>query len=126
MIADGSLLPLCALAGVVPSFGDVWGNERHVSPETLRALLGAMGFEAATEQQVATSIAEFGHAQWQALLPPVITLVAGETANVPVALAEGGNGQTLHWLIDLEAGGRFEGSAAQDALTVLAERRDSR
>jgi 4-alpha-glucanotransferase len=123
---ETSLLRLSALAGVAPSYADAWGNERRVSPETLRSLLAAMGFEVASERQVAAGIAELEGAAWQTLLPRVVTLVVGEMASVPVTLEDAGNNRSLHWAIDLEAGERLEGSAALDALTELGEWRDSR
>jgi 4-alpha-glucanotransferase len=124
--AEGSLLHLCALAGVAPSYRDPWSNEHPVSPETLRAILAAMGIGTATERDVAASIIELEHAQWRSLLPPVVTFVVGETASVPVTLADGAAERRLHWVIDLEAGERREGWVALDSLTVLAEWHDGR
>ena len=48
---------LAAQAGIEPYYHDVWGARHALSIETKRAFLDAMGLSAATEEQIAQSLA---------------------------------------------------------------------
>jgi 4-alpha-glucanotransferase len=120
---DRLLRRLARLAGVAVAYRDVWGEERQVSAGTLGAILAAMGI-AAADGDVAASIAAFEHAQWDPLLPPVVTLAAGDTPfTAPLTVARGGR---VQWQLTLESGEEQQGTAELDGLTVLAERRERR
>ncbi len=120
--ADRSLRRLARLAGVAPAFRNVWGEQHQVSPDTLRAILAAMGFAAASEDDFLAGIAELERAQWDPLLPPVVTLLAGD-APFAVSVATETEGRA-RWRLTLESGEQQEGSAELQGLTVLAERRE--
>lgn len=121
--ADRMLIRLARLAGVAPSYRDAWRRLRRVQPETLRALLGAMGLAVDSPADIETSCAILQSAEWDAPLTPVATTVAGPAALVPVTI---GDGDRAHWRLRLETGETREGVAELDALTVLAERRERR
>ena len=121
MPTDRSLRRLARLAGVAISYRDIWRTLRRVSPDTLRALLGAMGFSTASEGDLAAGIAGLERARWGALLPPVAIVVTGDAATVPVTVESGGRAR---WRLTLESGEQREGSSELDTLTVMAERRE--
>ena len=119
--ADRSLLRLARMAGVATDYRDAWKKLRRASPDTLRAILGAMRLAAASGDDVAQSIAELDAAEWGALLPPVAVVAAGSEAVVPLTVEKGGR---AFWRILLESGEQREGSVDFDALTVIGERRE--
>lgn len=123
---DRSLLRLAHLAGVAERYRDAWGNPREVSDETLRALLAAMGIAATSPRDVAASIADLEAAEWQAMLLPVATAIAGDpAASLPVTIEEG-RGASIDWTITLESGENRKGRLAVGAARLLAEHRDGR
>jgi 4-alpha-glucanotransferase len=123
-VGDRLLRRLARLTGVAVAYRDVWGKERQVSADTLRAILAAMGFAAASDSDVAASTAAFERAQWDPMLPPVATLTTGETPfAAPLVVKSDGR---VHWQLLLEGGEAQEGESDLDGLTVLAERRERR
>ncbi len=122
---DRSLRRLARLAGVAPSFRDVWGEQRQVAADTLRAILAAMGFAAGSESDLVAGIAELERTQWDPLLPPVITIRTDETP-FAVPVTTGKLDGRVRWRLTLESGERQEGSVELAGLTVLAERREHR
>src|SRR5260221_11073304 len=84
---DRSLLRLARLAGIAPTYRDAWNKQRRVTPETLRMVLAAMGFAAASRSDLAAALAELEAEEWRALLPPVVTALDDQTAAVPVTIA---------------------------------------
>ncbi|MGO8916796.1 MAG: 4-alpha-glucanotransferase [Stellaceae bacterium] len=123
MATDRSLRRLARLAGVTVAYRDIWKTLRRVPSDTLRAILGAMGFSMASESDLVAGIAELERGRWGGLLPPVAVVVAGDTVAVPVITESGGR---ACWRLTLESGESREGSAELGALTVLAERRERR
>jgi 4-alpha-glucanotransferase len=121
--ADRRLLRLAHLSGVAPVYRDAQRKLRRVSPESLRAILTAMGLDVATPAAIEASCTAVEAAEWDALLPPVVTTVAGAAASVPVTVPTGASDK-LCWRVRCESGEEREGSVAIDALTVLDERRE--
>ncbi len=119
---DRSLLRLARLAGIAPTYRDAWNKQRRVTPETLRMVLAAMGFAAASRSDLAAALAELEAEEWRALLPPVVTALDDETATVPVTIA-GAQEDRASWTLMLESGEQREGSAALGDLQRLAEKR---
>src|SRR5260221_12959389 len=119
---DSSLLRLAGLAGIAPTYREAWNKQRRVTPETLRMVLAAMGFAAASRSDVAAALAELEAEGWRALLPPVVTALDDETAAVPVTIA-GAQEDRASWTLMLESGEQRERSAALGDLQRLAEKR---
>jgi 4-alpha-glucanotransferase len=122
MTSDRAVLRLARLAGVAASYEDAWHRRRPVAPETLRALLAAMGFAVASDSEIADSAAALVAAARRELLPPVVTAPA-DAPVVPVTVAAEESGR-LAWGLALESGEQREGAAPVEALGVLAEARD--
>jgi 4-alpha-glucanotransferase len=120
---DRDLLKLAQLAGVAPRYRDVWNRPRDVSLDTLRAILGAMGFAVASEHEIAASIAAQEAAEWRLLLPPVVTMIAGDAAAAPVTIEEGREPR-LAWRLLLDSGEERRGELPLEDAPVLARRRD--
>ncbi|MEJ1976217.1 MAG: 4-alpha-glucanotransferase [Acetobacteraceae bacterium] len=71
---------LAEAAGLALRWRDVHGQEHEVSPETLRAVLKALGHEAANDAQAAEGLAAL---QYPGRLPPLVTADAGGILAVP-------------------------------------------
>jgi 4-alpha-glucanotransferase len=118
--ADRRLLLLARLAGVAPEYRDVWQKRRRVPIESLRAVLGAIGLDAATPGAIEASCARLEAAEWEPLLPPVATTLAGPGAAVPMTVAAGASGRIV-WQLRLESGATASGAAELDTLAIIAE-----
>jgi 4-alpha-glucanotransferase len=102
MMAD-PLADLAAAAGIAIHTLDAFGRPHEVPPPTLRAVLAAVGLPAATDAQVAGSLASL---RQPLALPLLVTAAAGEAAIVPAA--------TGRYRLRLESGGATEGVFAPD------------
>lgn len=80
-----ALHALAAAAGVAVRWRDCRNEEREVAPDTLRAVLAAMGLPCASEAQVRDSLAAAQAENAGAALPALLTAVAGEGVAVPAA-----------------------------------------
>lgn len=120
--AERGLMRLARLAGVAPVFRDAWQELRRVPAESLRAILAAMGVDASTPSGVDASCEMLEREEWNTLLPPVATTVAGPAAAVPITVSTAAG--TAFWRLRLESGEQSEGSSDLETLTVIAERRE--
>ena len=68
---------LAAQAGIEPYYHDIWGARHALSIDTKRAFLDAMGMSAATEEQIAQSLAALATKPWRRALEPVTVLYEG-------------------------------------------------
>ena len=111
--------PLEALArhyGIKPVYRDLTGRRHDTSPETQRALLGAMGIAAATEADARESLAAFMEMKSAQLLPDMVVVTAGQAAEIPVRFLP--RGRVLRWQIETEAGERVAGEARRSDLAA--------
>jgi 4-alpha-glucanotransferase len=120
--SDRGIIELALLAGVAPAYRDAWHKERRVPAESLRAVLAAMGLAVETPSAIAASSAALEAAEWEPLLPPVATAVAGTGAAVPVTVAAGADGRAI-WHLHLESGEERMGAVELSSLAVIAEHR---
>ena len=74
-MSDANLTTLAEAAGIAPRWRDVHGGWHDVAPQTLRAVLGALGLPADTAKAVQDSLASMQHAD--AALPPLLTAQVG-------------------------------------------------
>ena len=98
MTTDAELHDLAEAAGISTAWRDVHGEEKRVAPDTLRAVLAALGLPAdrSEAQALLTRLAES--------LPPLLTLTCGPDG-CPVPGSMPGD----RYRLDLESGERIEG-----------------
>ena len=89
-----SLAALARLAGISETWTDVFDALHHVSPQTLRLVLGALGVACETPSDIVASVAAL---QSPSLPPPLVTADAG--CDVVVPSGQGGGVE-----IDLSSG----------------------
>ena len=75
-MTDDPLLRLAEQAGVAPRWKDVHGEWHDVAPDTLRAILAALGLPCGTDADLETSFAAV--AKGTSTLPPLVTAEAGQ------------------------------------------------
>ncbi len=81
-MATAPSAPLVALAhahGVATEYWDWQGRHTSVSAQTMRAVLAALGVDAATEDAVASSLADLDDAPWRRTLPASVVCREGWT-----------------------------------------------
>ena len=110
---------LAHAAGIEPHYHDIWGQPRAVSVDTVRAFLAAMGIAAASEGEIAASLAALEATPWRRPLEPVVVLTDDRAKTVGVRLAAGARDATLAWRLDAEDGRRFDGEARPDDLALV-------
>ena len=107
---DDTLIDLARRAGLSPDWRDAFGRARTVPPESLVAILSALGLPAATPAQIAESRARLD-IEAHADTPPLVTADAG----LPFEVALPGPDGSVRYRITLEDGGVVEGVAARRA-----------
>ncbi len=109
-MTDDPLLRLAEHAGVAPRWKDVHGDWHDVAPETLHAVLAALGLPSATASDLEASLAVVD--KGFSTLPPLVTAEVGQ----PVALTVAPG----HFRLVLEDGTLREGTAQdRDGAAVL-------
>jgi len=79
---DHALNRLSALAGIEEGWVDFFGQYRLVSADTKRAFLTSMGFEVASQSDIAASLTALEARPWRRWLDPV--LVSQDSAGPPM------------------------------------------
>jgi 4-alpha-glucanotransferase len=103
--------------GIEDEFRDAHGRLRRTPAETKRALLAAMGVEAADEATASEALAALDREEWSRSLPPVhVVSIAEGALSVPLRLPAGT--ETVTWCVKLEDGGERRGEAAFGALAL--------
>jgi len=110
----GPLARLCRLYGIAFRYTDIWGSEHRLGTEAARALLGAMGVDAADDAAVNDALAE--RERRQRLVPPAVVVRATNGAATAVPLAATDPNAALDWTLEQENGARSEGSAEGEQL----------
>ena len=72
MDADESLRRLAQAAGIEARYWDIHGGLHEATPDTMRALLGALSVAADTEAEIEAGLVFFAREPWRHPLPPVI------------------------------------------------------
>lgn len=115
---------LCALCGIALDYHDIWGQRRHASSDTQRALLAAMGIAAATDEDVLCSLQEMETREWRRLLPPVMVVRHnGGTVALPLSVPGSTARHRFEWVLTLENGTRVSGELCPAELEAMAETR---
>ncbi|MPV39019.1 4-alpha-glucanotransferase [Georgenia subflava] len=100
-----ALRELADALGVATEFWDFTGHHRVVSAPTIRAVLGALGVVAGTEDEVRLALVDVELAPWRSVLPPSVVVRAGREHDLRVHLPDGA-AVSVH--VALEDGGRWE------------------
>jgi 4-alpha-glucanotransferase len=112
---------LARLHGIADSYLDWRGQPRQVSTESQAAILAALGIEVRDGQGASDATHQFETMRWTRLLPPVVVTPAGKPVAVPIATPVDLHARTLEWSVALEDGGRRNGTARLEDLTVIEE-----
>lgn len=109
--SEPALLRLAEACGISGGYRDGMGVERFASPETLRALLGALGLSAATEAEAAERLAEMEGPAEALAMPPSVALRGGGPSSVPLRADAADESAIVAWRLELESGKRLEGKS---------------
>lgn len=101
-----SLLALADRYGVVPDFWDFDGGHHQVSADTLVGVLAALGVDASSPERVELALVNAEDEVWRRMVPPVVVLRAGATADVAVHVDDGASLEAWLELDPAEGGGR--------------------
>ena len=104
-----------SLRGLAQAAG-IEARLHEASPDTMRALLGALGIAPDTEADVEAGLAFFAEEPWREPLPPVIVARENSELDVPIRLPL--DDRTIRWTIRLETGGIRTGECDLGALQV--------
>ncbi|SOD40019.1 malto-oligosyltrehalose synthase [Nitrosovibrio sp. Nv4] len=96
---------LCDLYGVLPWYSDIWGNIHHTSKPAKRALLGALGVAATTEDEAAASLYAFKRRKWERAMPPVqVVRESARPYRITIALPVTEDKLVYRWYLRRESG----------------------
>lgn len=114
-----NIQPLAEAAGIAVAYQDIDGTMQATAPETLLALLQALGVAAETDQDRAQSLLRLEAETWSPLAPPVHVVRADRPAPIPITTAAP-PGALLHWQVRLEDGAVASGQTVLQTLDRLA------
>ena len=104
-------------SGIEDEFIDAHGKLRTTSADTKRALLAAMGLDAADEASAAEALAALDREEWGRSLPPVhVAFVSRGKLSIPLSLPAGTGKVT--WTVQLEDGAERHGDCQFSALSL--------
>ncbi len=118
MDAYGALYQLADAAGIESQYWDIDGQLHQATPDTIRALLGALGHTADTEADAIAGLAMLEEQRWHTGLPPVIMAQENRQVDVPFRLPQDDGTRTLRLSVHLETGGIQAGECDLGALQV--------
>ncbi|WP_371163714.1 4-alpha-glucanotransferase [Buchananella felis] len=101
----GALRELANKCGVATEYWDFSGNHRQVQERVLVAVLEALGRQAATDEEVARSLAEVELEPWRDALPPSVVMRSGFSYELPVHVH---HGERVTVRVELELGGQWQ------------------
>lgn len=101
-----TLHALAEAKGILPVYKDLRGNERWTNDESRRALLRAMGVEAATEGEARTALAAHFERENRQIVPREIAFEAGSGQAIPVK-------QPCEWWLSSESGEEISSGQAE-------------
>ena len=101
---DTALAQLADAAGIEARYWDIHGREHQTSPDTMRALLRALGIAAGTDSDVAASLEALAEERWRTPLPPVVVGHEDAEIDLPLCLPVEDGATTLQWSVQLESG----------------------
>ena len=117
-MSGGALAQLAQAAGIEPRYWDIEGRLHEATPETMRALLQAFGLGAASDTEIAESLAVLRSEQRDEILPPVQVVRENEAGEVSIQAPAAGAGKA-EWKIVCESGERLTGICDLSALPIV-------
>lgn len=117
MCAHSALHRLCDQVGLATRYIDCWGREQQVPPDTLRALLRALGLAADSESAADADVQRRRAEDAEAGLPPVWVVPQRERAPLDIPAGH----PALQWRLDLEDGQSHEGRLDADGRLTLPD-----
>lgn len=115
---ESAMETLSRLAGLQTRYWDIFGTEHVISIEAQRAILGAMGFDAATHKAALATARELEERLARRLVAPA-TVVRRRRGPFAVALNPL-SGSSVEWQITLETGDVLTGQAEAHEARELA------
>jgi 4-alpha-glucanotransferase len=103
-MSDSRTIELARAAGLSPEWTDAFGKPQQVTPESLRAILTALGFPCTSEEQCRDSHARIAQ-QVTEVIPPLVTATVGQ----PVELGPIRELAGQSYRIEFETGGQTDG-----------------
>jgi len=86
---SAELVELANANGVKTDYFGFDGNLHEVSPDTLVAVLDALGVPADDDEQISQSLNQARNAEWRNFLPPTVVVRQGDDATIPVHVNDG-------------------------------------
>lgn len=117
---DAALAQLADAAGVEARYWDIHGQVHEATPDTMRALLRALGFAADNESDISASLSTLDAKLWCTPLPPVIVALENSVVEVPLRLPSEAGIRILQWSVRLEGGEVISGECPLDTLPTEA------
>ncbi len=105
-----ALLRLAEHFGIATEYADIWGHVHPTSDDTRRALLHAMGVDAADDARAEAAWQRTQEARWAEVLPPVLVFRPGVPREARVQLDATLAGVDLAWRLHEENGAQHGGS----------------
>ncbi|MGC9953080.1 MAG: 4-alpha-glucanotransferase [Rhizomicrobium sp.] len=118
MDAYEALKRLAEAAGIEARYWDIHGQLHETTPETMQAMLRALGIPADTEADVEAGLASFAEEPWRNALPSVIVARENSEIEVPFRLPADDGAKTIRWTVRLETGGMRTGVCDLSTLPV--------
>jgi 4-alpha-glucanotransferase len=115
---------LAELAGIELQYLDAWGSRRDLSLDTKLALLEAMGFSAATEDDRVRSLADLEAAPWRRMIEDVVIVRADDSTQTGVQFNHPGASadRQLAWTVTEEHGRVHRGAIRLRELPLAGSR----
>ncbi len=111
------VIALAEAVGVELGYHDIYGTRHEASADTLRRLLEALGFAAATADDARAGLDRLRAERWSRAVPPITVLRRGAPSVVSVVLPREALAAPLPWRLVLEDGAALTGEAPAGALT---------
>src|SRR5690606_25587898 len=110
---------LAAGLGVALSYTDAFGRRCDVTPDTLRAVCGALGFDARDDAATADSLHRLRMWRREARAPRVVALRGTVLLNIPVTIVRPRDELRIFWELRRETGETSNGSAIWRDLALI-------
>jgi 4-alpha-glucanotransferase len=114
-VSNEALLALAEMAGISPTWIDAFGAPQTVAPESIRAMLNALGMPSDTDADCEASIAALATEKATRPLPPLLTAQVG----VAIPLGRHPVLRSKPYRVELEDGSVIEGRFSDDPEQAL-------
>ncbi len=116
----GATQELADFAGISTTYEDAFGKMQPSAGDSVRAILGAMGFDASNEETAAASLYAARTVESQQTLAPIYVIAAANAPQFEIALRAAAAERTLHWSIAGEDGREIRGAVLPATLALAA------